>query len=107
MLRKIFGPVRVGNDRIRTNRELYVLLNDMNVAKPLNMQRLRWLGHVVRMDKDTPSRPVFVEVVGVHPCKDQVKEALTLLGVFNWSRRLERSFKAGRNPIMGLFWPHK
>ena len=31
VMRKIFGPLRVGDDyRIRTNRELYELFNDMN-----------------------------------------------------------------------------
>ena len=34
VLRRIFGPVRVGDDyRIRINRELYELFNDMDVAK--------------------------------------------------------------------------
>ena len=37
VLRKIFGPVRVGDDyRIRTNRELYELFNNMDVAKRIN-----------------------------------------------------------------------
>ena len=37
VLRKIFGPVRVGDDyRIRTNRKLYELFNDMDVAKRIN-----------------------------------------------------------------------
>ena len=41
--------IRVGGDyRIRTNRELYELFNDI--------QRLRWLGHVVRMNEDGPPR---------------------------------------------------
>ena len=42
VLRKIFSPVRVGNDnRIRTNRELYELFNNMDVAKLINLQRFR------------------------------------------------------------------
>ena len=42
MLRKIFGSVTVGDDyRIRTNRELYELFNDMDVAKRINIQRNR------------------------------------------------------------------
>ena len=56
VMRKIFGPVRVGDDyRIRTNRELYELFNDMDVAKRINNQRF----HVVRMDEDAPPRRVF------------------------------------------------
>ena len=36
--RQIFGPVRVGEDyRMRTNREMYKLINDMDVAKRINI----------------------------------------------------------------------
>ena len=60
VLRKIFGPVRVGNDfHIRFNSELYELLNDIDVVQHINIQRLRWLGHVVRMVEDAPARRVF------------------------------------------------
>ena len=61
VLRKIFGPVRVGDDfRIRFNSELYELLNDnMDVVQRINIQRLRWLGHVVRMEEDALARRVF------------------------------------------------
>ena len=60
VLRKIFGPVRVGDDNcIRTNQVLYELLNDMDVAKRIKFQRFRWLDHVVRMDKDAPLRQLF------------------------------------------------
>ena len=42
VLRKIFGPVRVGDDyRIRTNRELHELFNNMDIAKRINNQRFR------------------------------------------------------------------
>ena len=42
--------VRVSDDcRIRTNRERYDLFNDMDVANRINIQRFRWLGHVVRV----------------------------------------------------------
>ena len=59
-LRKTFGPVRVGDDfRIRFNSELYELLNDMDVVQRINIQRLRWLGRVVRMEEDAPARRVF------------------------------------------------
>ena len=52
--------MRVGDDfRIRFNSELYELLNDMDVVQHINIQRLRWLGHVVRMEEDAPARRVF------------------------------------------------
>ena len=64
MLRKTFGPVKVGDDyRIQTNRKLNELFNDMYVAKRFNNQRFRWLGNVVRMDIDVPSRFMFDAVI--------------------------------------------
>ena len=67
VLRMIFGPVRVGADyRIRTNRELKELFNDRDVAKRINIQRFRWLGHVIRLDEDALPRRVLDAVVGCH-----------------------------------------
>ena len=95
VLRMIFGPARVGDDyRIRTNRELYELFNDMDVVKRINNQRFRWLGHVVRIDEDAPLRRVFDAVVGAHRrmrtrWNDQIEEALTSNGRINWRRRTQ------------------
>ena len=41
--------------RIRFNSKLYELLNDMDVVERINIQRLRWFGHVVRMEEDAPA----------------------------------------------------
>ena len=60
VLRKIFGLVRVGDDfRIRYNSELYELLNELDVVQRINIQRLRWLGHVVRTEEDARAKRVF------------------------------------------------
>ena len=65
ILLKIFGPVRVDDDfRIRFNSELYVLLNDIDVVQRINIQRLRWLGHGLRMEEDALARRVFRAEVG-------------------------------------------
>ena len=58
---------------------------------------ISFAGHVVYMDEDAPPRQVFDAVVGGHRrvgrprmrWKDQVKEALTSLGVTNWRRRAQ------------------
>ena len=42
----------------------YVPLNDINVVQLINIQRLRWLGHVVRMEDDVPARRVFDAGIG-------------------------------------------
>ena len=109
VLRKIFGPVRVGDDyHIRTNRELYELFNDMDVAKRINIQRFRWLGDVVRMDEDAHSRQVFDAVVGDHRRqRGPRKRGPEFARCDQLGEAAESSFKAGRNPIIGLLWPHK
>ena len=67
MRRKIYGNVRVSDDyRIRTNRELRQLFNDMDVAKRINIQRFSWLGHVVRLDDGALPRRVFDALAGGH-----------------------------------------
>ena len=96
VLRKSFGSVRVGDDfRIRFNSELYEVPNDMGVVQRINIHRLRWLGHAVRMEENAPARRVFD--AGIcrsrrkgRPCirwKNQIEEALSSIGVTNWHRR--------------------
>ena len=64
VLRKIFGPVRVGHDfRIRFNSELYEVVNDIDVVQHINIQRLHWLGQVVRMEEDAPARRILDAVI--------------------------------------------
>ncbi|WP_215796742.1 hypothetical protein, partial [Vibrio anguillarum] len=53
VLRKIYGPLNIGNGeyRRRWNDELYDLYDDIDIVQRIKRQRLRWLGHVVRMDE--------------------------------------------------------
>ena len=47
ILRKIYGPVREGeNWRIRSNAELQHLIHERDLVKFIKSQRIRWLGHV-------------------------------------------------------------
>ena len=50
LLRKILGPVGVGDNF------------HMNVMQRINIQRLRLLGHFIRMGEGAPARRIFVEV---------------------------------------------
>ena len=73
------------------------LFSDMDLAKTINIQRIRWLGHVVRMDEPATPRRVFDAVVGGRwrvgrprtRLKDQFEEALTSNDVTNWRRRAQ------------------
>lgn len=99
ILRKIYGPICVdGEYRCRMNNELYELFTDIDIVKRIKLQRLRWLGHVVRMNEDAPAKRSFE----YEPSdgsrrrgrpklrwKDQVEEDISKLGVTNWRRSAE------------------
>ena len=60
VLRRIFGPVKVGNSwRRRTNREVYELYKDGDLMKYIKLGRLRWAGHVARMPEERIPRRVL------------------------------------------------
>jgi hypothetical protein len=51
ILRRTYGPVQEGDIwRIRTNEELNRSIKGENIVKFINAQRIRWLGHVKRME---------------------------------------------------------
>jgi hypothetical protein len=51
ILRKIYGPVQEGDIwRIRYNEELNRLIEGKDIVKSIKAQRVRWLGHVKRME---------------------------------------------------------
>ena len=65
ILRKIYGPFCDRAEwRIRWNQELYDIYDDIDVVKRIKI-RLRWLGHVARMDSSNPVRKVFESEPGV------------------------------------------
>ena len=52
ILRKIFGPIRVGAEfKPRMNQELYELYADIDINRRIKQMQLNWLGHVARMDE--------------------------------------------------------
>ena len=60
ILHKIYGPFcDRGECRIRWNQELYDIYDDIDVVKRIKIQRLRWLGHVARIDSSNLVRKVF------------------------------------------------
>jgi hypothetical protein len=51
VLRRIFGPVcERGCYRIRTNEEVYRIHKEMDLVYIIKTLRLKWLGHVNRME---------------------------------------------------------
>ena len=60
VLRMIFGPVFINGEwRSRLNDDLYHIYNDVTIVSKIRTQRLRWLGHIARMDETDVARKVF------------------------------------------------
>jgi hypothetical protein len=61
ILRRIYDPVQdKGQWRSRYNKELYDLFKELNVSITIRVARLRWAGHVRRMDEALPRRIMYV-----------------------------------------------
>jgi hypothetical protein len=54
IMRKILGPIRLDDSRwrIKTNQEISDALKGQNIIGFIKNQRLKWLGHVERMNED-------------------------------------------------------
>jgi hypothetical protein len=59
-LRRIYGSVQYkGQLRSRYNKELYNLFKEPKISITVRIARLRWAGHVRRMDEKAPSRRIM------------------------------------------------
>jgi hypothetical protein len=64
ILRAIFGPTNENGEwRIKYNNELYTLYKENDIVTYIKVNRLRWAGHVIRLEEQSPARTVLVAVV--------------------------------------------
>jgi hypothetical protein len=64
ILRAIFGPTNENGEwRIKYNNEIYTLYKESDIVPYIKINRLRWAGHVVRQEEQSPARRVLVAVV--------------------------------------------
>jgi hypothetical protein len=61
ILRSIFGATQEGGMWRRFNFELYRLYKEPDIVKTIKIGRLRWTGHVMRMDVDDPLWKTLLE----------------------------------------------
>jgi hypothetical protein len=60
LLRKTFGPVNNDNIwRIRNNIEIDKLIEGSDIVRSIKAQRIKWLGHIKRMDQARPTRKLL------------------------------------------------
>jgi hypothetical protein len=96
VLRRISGQIKEkGIWSSRYNHELYKLYSEPDIVKMIIVGRLRWLGHIFRMQEQNPCRkltlhkPEGTRRVG-RPTSgwlDSVEEDLKAMGVGNWRRK--------------------
>jgi hypothetical protein len=61
ILRAIYGPIKEGDEwRIQNNKELCDLYEDEDIVTFVNFRRLRWAGHVIRMEEDRPAKRILI-----------------------------------------------
>ena len=93
ILRKIFGPVNIDSVwRIRNNMEIDNLMEGADIVRFIKAQRIKWLGHIQRMDQAWPTRKLLDwKPMGTRPVRklrqrwqEDVMEDLKKLEVKNW-----------------------
>ena len=98
VLRRIFGPVNdSGVWRIRTNKNLADLYQEKDLTTLIRIQRIKWLGHVQRMEEGREPKQALDGRPGGRRSKgrphsrwfDGVKNDLRKMGVRGWRRSAE------------------
>jgi hypothetical protein len=60
ILRKISGTVNIDNVwRIRNNMEIDSLIEGADIVRFIKAQRIKWLGHIQRLDQARPTRKLL------------------------------------------------
>jgi hypothetical protein len=61
-LRAIFGPTNDNGEwRIKYNDELYTLYKENDIVTYIEINRLRWAGHVIRLEEQSPTRESLLQ----------------------------------------------
>jgi len=93
IFRRIYGTkYENGEWKSRTNRELEEMSKGENVVKWIKGQRIRWLGHLARMEEDRMPKNTFTqEMEGTRRrgrprkrWKEEVERDLQVQGVTRW-----------------------
>ena len=75
---------------------IFELYGEIDLTKRIKIQRLRWLGHIARMDTSAPVRKVFDSEPGGGSrrrgrpnlrWKDQVLSDAAAFGISNWRQK--------------------
>jgi hypothetical protein len=81
--------------RIKYNDELYGLYKDLDIVRVIKVARIRWLGHLVRMEENSPCKKItFLQPEGSRKkgrpklrWLDSVLKDIKLLEVETWWKK--------------------
>ncbi|GFW39008.1 uncharacterized protein TNCV_1830001 [Trichonephila clavipes] len=59
ILRFIFGGIQANGTWRRSNFELYQSYKESDIVNFIKIQRIKWAGHIVRMDENRTTKKVF------------------------------------------------
>jgi len=94
---RIYGPkYENGEWKSGTYRELEEMSKGENIVKWIKGQRIRWLGHLERMEEDRMPKKIFTQELGGtrkrgrprKRWKEEVERDLQVLGVRRWRELL-------------------
>jgi hypothetical protein len=97
ILRRIYGPTHEGGCwRLSWNNELFSLYNEPYIVEDIEIRRLGWAGHIIRMEEERiPKKALHGNLHTTRPVgrprtrwADVVqRDALQLLAIREWRRR--------------------
>jgi hypothetical protein len=114
ILRRIYCPIKDRDQwRFRFNKELYDLFKESRLSMIIRIARLRWAGHVARMDENCmPRRLRYVQPEGLRKVgrrrarwRDEVGKDTRMLGLrelvgnSHESRKVEVIFEGGQDSL--------
>jgi hypothetical protein len=97
VLRKIYGPTKEnGCWRIKINREIRENFKSPDIISVIKLQRLEWLGHVMRMNETRVARKILDDKPGGKRRRgrpklrwlDDVEANLRSMGVKRWRTKV-------------------
>jgi hypothetical protein len=102
--RRILGPVydnEKGNWRILTNKEIYASVKKPTIIGTIRLNRLRWLGHVQRMEENRIPKRVLYMNLGTtrfrgrpgNRWQDDVREDGRIVGGEGWQEKVHNREK--------------
>jgi hypothetical protein len=98
MLKKIYRSIKENNTwRLRYNHELRQLYNEPGIMKVIKPGRLRWMGHLFRLQEQNPCgklilcKPEGTRQVGIPAIRwlDSIEEDLKIMGIRNWRQKTQ------------------